>query len=235
MMRIAAIFAGVLALVASAASAQPLDPVALGASVTGQPTAFEVTGIAYVVDGYRSAKWGMTPDQVRAAIARDLPGAQVSAATVDPVDRTTLIVASVAGLSPGPGPAAITYVFGAKSGRLFHVNIDWHVAQATDGDRTAFTDAGARVVQDYIGHYWKLMTVSRGIALGPNALSLFAATAEAGGLVEVRLQGVGYVLRRPDGTELAMRAPPPGKPVLLHVGLAQSETPDVYRIAPGAY
>ena len=235
MMKPAFALTGALALFATGASAQVTNPVSLGASMTGQPVAFDVPGLAYVVDGYRSAKWGMTPDQVRAAIARDLPGARIGAATVDPVERTTVIVAQLPALAPGPGPAAISYIFGAQSGTLFHVNLDWSAEQANAADRAALTAAGAQAVQSLVGYYWKLMTVARGIALGPNALSLFAATGEAGGLVDIRLQGVGYRLERPEGGAVVMPPPPDGTPALLHIGWAQSATPDVYRIRPGEF
>lgn len=215
-------------------TAQSVAPGAIGLSVAGQPTAYDIPGRAYVLDGYRSAKWSMTPDQVRAAVARDMPGAKLQPLKVDPVDRTSLLVVNLATLAPGPGPAAVTYIFGAKSGRLMHVNIDWSADHPTEADRQALTEAGAKVLQGLVGYYWKLGTVARGIALAPGNLSLFSAIGEGGGLIEVRLQGVGYVLKRPGAAD-TMLPPPADMKALLHIGIAQDATPDVYRIDKGQF
>lgn len=221
-------------IVAPPLTAQSVAPGAIGLSVTGQPTAYDVSGRAYVLDGYRSAKWGMTPDQVRAAVARDMPDARLQPLRVDPVDRTPLIVANVSHLAPGPGRAAVTYIFGAKSGRLMHVNIDWSADHPTEADRQALTEAAAKVLQGLVGYYWKLGTVARGIALAPGNLSLFSAGAEGGGLIEVRLQGVGYMLKRPGAADVTL-PPPADMKGLLHIGIAQDATPDVYRITKGQF
>lgn len=231
---LAALAALVLAATGHAQVPAPAGPP--GFSVTGQPTEYAVAGISYVVDGYRSAKWGMTPAQVRAAIARDFSTATIQPEAIDSTNRTTTIVANLAGLAPGPGPMAITYIFGTASGRLFHVNLDWSYEQPTAADRETLTKAGSAVVADFLSYYWKLMSVARGVALGPNALVLFAASGEAGGGVDVRLQGIGYVLKTHDGQEVTMPPPPDGTQALLHVSFAQSVgKPDVYTIKPGDF
>lgn len=231
---LAALAALALAATGHAQAAAPAGPP--GFSATGQPTEYAVAGISYVVDGYRSAKWGMTPAQVRIAVAKDFPAATFRPEAIDPTNRTTTIVANVPQLAPGPGPMAITYIFGAASGRLFHVNLDWSYEQPTAADRETLTKAGSAVVADFLSYYWKLMSVARGVALGPSALVLFAASDEAGGGVDVRLQGIGYVLKMPDGREVTMPPPPDGTQALLHVSFAQSVgKPDVYTIKPGDF
>ena len=230
---------GLLLALAASGIAQAQEAPAAGPpgfSATGQPTEYAVAGVPYVVDGYRSAKWGMTPAQVHAAISKDFPAARLQPETIDPVNRTTVLVANLPQLAPGPGPMAVTYIFGASSGRLFHVNLDWSFEHATTADRETLTKAGSAVVSDLLSYYWKLMSVARGVALGPNALVLFAATGEAGGGVDVRLQGVGYVLKGAGGAEVRLPPPPDGAQALLHVSFAQSVgQPDVYTIKPGDF
>ena len=204
-----------------------------GFSSTGQPGDFEVTGKTYVVNGYLSARWGMTPSEARAAAAKDFPGAEVGKDVVDPVSRTTIFVVAVPHLGPGPGTAAVSYVFGANSTRLIHVNIDWQIADANVNDRLAMTVAGSRVVQDFIGYYWKLLSVARGVPIGPNSLLLFGAQGDAGGSVEVQLQGVAYSAQTAKGT---VQSPPPKGMVLLHIGFAPANgDADVYKIKPGEF
>ncbi|NIJ06738.1 hypothetical protein FHS31_000320 [Sphingomonas vulcanisoli] len=226
------LFAGLLA---ASGAAQAQSPAALGASPTGQPTAFQVTGLAYAVDGYGKAKWGMTTVQASAQIAADFPGAKIDPPVEDPVLRTTLIVAHLPKLAPGPGPAAVSYIFGWRSKGLMHVNVDWSFDHAVAADRATLTEAAKAVVADFISYYWKFLSVERGIAVGPNALSLFGAAGVKGGLVEVRLQGVGYQLIRPDGSRADLPPPSDGVPAILHIGFAQSATPDIYRIQPGDF
>jgi hypothetical protein len=197
---------------------------------------FDVTGKTYAVDGYHSAKWGMTTTQVRQSVAKDFPDAKIGVDVVDPVTHAVMVVIIVPHLAPGPGPMAITYMFGANTKKLFHVNLDWQAENATAVDQSALTEAGSQVVANFLGYYWKLLSVARGIPAGPNALILFAGAGEAGGNVEVLLQGVGYSLKTAKGETLVL--PPPTAPTqaLLHVAFSQSEKPvDVYAIKPGEF
>jgi hypothetical protein len=204
-----------------------------GQSKTGQPDAFDIMGKPYVVVGYRSAKWGMTPAETRAAIAIDFPAAKISDDVRDPLNRTTVVSAALDRLSPGPGPAVVSYVFGATSGRLMHVNVDWTIGAPTVNYRVALTVAGSRLVADFAGYFWKLLTVARGMPVGPNELILFAGTGEAGGAVEVRLIGVGYTVQTAAG--VLDSAPPKGS-AALHMAFAQTDAnPDAYMIKPGEF
>jgi hypothetical protein len=228
------LIAAAVALLAAPALGQTTpEPGPKGFSATGQPTDFEVTGKTYAVNGYRSARWDMTPAEARAAATKDFPDAEIGKDVVDPVARTTLFVVAVPHISPGPGTAAVSYIFGANSGRLIHVNVDWQIDDANVNDRVAMTVAGSRVVQDFIGYYWKLLSVARGVPIGPNSLLLFGGQGDAGGSVEVQLQGVSYTTQTAKG---AVQSPPPTGFVLLHVGFAPSGgDADVYKIKPGEF
>ena len=67
------------------------------------------------IRGFRSAVFGMDRGQVLAAIAKDfqVPADQVRTA-VTPLDRTTVLTATVPALEPGPGPAKVSYVLGGQ-------------------------------------------------------------------------------------------------------------------------
>lgn len=213
---------------AAAAGTQP----PLGLTTTGQPTEVTLTGADASVPGFRSATWGMTPDEVRGALAKDFGGAKAGAPIADPVAGTTALIAPMASLAPGPGPAAITYIFG-RSGRLIHVNLDWTVKAATPAARSAILDGGAKVVAGFLGNYWKLGSVMRGVVVEPALIVLFAGADEQGGGVDVRVGGVPYAMHA-NGV-LQTITPPPGA-ATLHVGFS---APDAAKatssIAPGAF
>lgn len=226
-----ALVAGVMTIAAAAGAQGPVAAPA-GLSTTGQPTSYAVTGQTYRVSGYRSAQWGMTPAQVRQAIARDFPGLSPQP-IVDPVTKVHALLLRVADLPPGSVPALVTYIFGATSGRLMHVNVVWNRDAPSPQDRAAMIEAGSRAVATFLGYYWKLLSVARGIPTTPNGLVLFAGGGEEGGAVEVRIEGIAYVAKTRLGD---VPSPAPTGPVTLRVSFAQTPgQPDVYRLKPGDF
>ena len=220
-------------MIATTSPALAQGPVAIGLTTTGQPTTVTLSGQNAGVGGFRGATWGMTPDQVRAALASDFGGAKAGALIDDPVEGTQALIAPMVSLTPGPGPAAITYIFGGKSGRLMHVNLDWTVANAGAADQSAILDGGSRLVADFVGSFWKLGSVMRGVVVRPNVIILFAGADEKGGGVDVRVGGVPYAMRV-DG-EMRTIAPT-AKSATLHVSFAApGSTHETTAIQPGAF
>lgn len=204
----------------------------LGLTTSGQPAEFTLTGQNASVPGFRSASWGMTEGEVRAALAKDFGDARASAAVIDPLTGNKVIIAPMTALAPGPGPAAISYVFGASSGRLIHVSLDWTVAAPGAAARAAMLDAGAKVVAGFVGNYWKVGSVMRGVVVRPDLIVLFAGADEAGGGVDVRVGGVPYTMSA--STALRSVAPPAG-PATLHVGFSAPSAGNAAAIPPGAF
>ncbi|MBF0563314.1 MAG: hypothetical protein HQL37_15175, partial [Alphaproteobacteria bacterium] len=87
-----------------------------------QPQAF--------VDGFRSAKLGMTERDVREAIHKDfsLGEKDVTAGTND-VDGTHSMTVKVKDLLPDLGPGVVSYILGAKTQKLIQVNVVWGVPE----------------------------------------------------------------------------------------------------------
>jgi hypothetical protein len=88
------------------------------------------------VDGFRSARFGMSESAVRAAIESDfqLSGSSVIAADNE-LQRTPVLRIHVPDLVPGGGIAQIDYIFGYHSRALIEVNILW--SAATDSHITS--------------------------------------------------------------------------------------------------
>lgn len=77
------------------------------------------------LDGFRSAKFGMTEEQVRAAIVKDFKvDAKTIQADTNPIEKTRVLAVTVPNLSD-TGMAKLGYVFGFKSKTLIQVNVVW--------------------------------------------------------------------------------------------------------------
>ncbi len=115
----------------------------------------EPASVAHV-QGFRSAKFGMTEADVRAAIAKDFSlKSDAIKTTKNASEQTQILSARLPELLPGGGSADIAYVFGYKTKALIQVTLVWSkgtdpkitpdqlVANA-DMLRASFTDQGYR-------------------------------------------------------------------------------------------
>jgi hypothetical protein len=79
-----------------------------------------------IIDGFRSAKFGMDEKQVMRAIAKDFKVFKEKVERlIPPKEKTTVLSIHVPKLMELGGPSNIFYVLGYKSKRLIQVNIDW--------------------------------------------------------------------------------------------------------------
>ena len=189
----------------------------------------------YVVSGYRSAKFGMSEAEVGAAIARDfgLPAKDLRRA-VNGVDGTTALLARVESLDPAPGPAAISYIFGARSKRLIHVNVVW-LAKAEDASnlRPKFVAAAHKLSRYFMSYKWRDNVVISGSKVGQSSLVTFLGKDAKGSAAEVRLDGV---LLADSTSGKPLNPDVPLGAVRLRVSYAEKpNTPDVKRVEKGTF
>lgn len=203
-------------------------------SLTGQPNSFTIEAQQYAATGYGAARLGMTIEEVKAAVSATYPGSFNNAQDVIiPVQATRAVAIVVPQVAPGPGPATITYVFGARSQRLIAVNIYWQVDGVATAAQQESLTAGAQVLAGrLIGYQWPLFQSTRGRVLGPGALIVFAGKDAAGGGVEVRLDGVAFDVEQPGSQgrpedKRERRIPPPGPARLKLSIVANVDRPDV--------
>ena len=79
-----------------------------------------------VVNGFRSAHFGMTERDVLRAIKNDFGiGKKQVSRKVHPNEKTVTLGIQVNKLLPESGPAKIFYIMGYKSKRLIHINVIW--------------------------------------------------------------------------------------------------------------
>lgn len=197
----------------------------------------------YEVKGFRSASFGMTEAEVRAAIQKDF-GVKPDEIrqSSNAIERTAALMVSVAALDPGPGPATAIYILGYQSKKLIQVNVVWTRdanAKPDKNDKSDKADTGPYIVAgvqlvNYFNEFgWRDGRVNLGIPLGPSTLLLFAAEDEKTGAVQVVADGVA-VERKPEGRIEA--APQPGGQASLRVSyIANRTTPDIFRLERGRF
>ena len=101
------------------------------------------------VTGFRSARFGMTADEVTKAITKDfkIAGNDIRRET-NATERTTSLIVKVDDLQTGAGPAAIAYILGHSTQKLFQVNILWGGAVNPKIDPNALVGA-ANALRNY--------------------------------------------------------------------------------------
>jgi hypothetical protein len=168
------------------------------------------------ISGFRSARFGMDEDQVRAAVARDFKDHAALLQTArHPDARYSLLVLPLPSLEPGPGAAGVTYIFAAKEHKLVQVNVLWSADQPGDADRARMATAGMQLADYFRALNWRPDAATMGVPLGPNGVVLFSGIDAHKAMVEVSLTGVS--VRGSDG-----KATPADGPVKLRVAYLSS-------------
>lgn len=179
------------------------------------------------VAGFRSATFGMTEAQVRAAIDTDfgIKGHKILTGR-NPAERTNILSVNVPGLIPNGGSAQVSYIFGYRSKKLIQVGISW--SRKSDPKMTAkmLYDDGDVLRAHFMSAGYKPSSVRTNAAL-PNGLLMFRGEGASGHATVLLLQGSfkaaksGRKLLTPSSLDLLYSENP------LH--------PDVFRLKKGAF
>lgn len=199
-------------------------PVQAQDAATSAPPVSAVQSVQASVDGFRSAKFGMSVDEVRAAIESDfgLSGdAVVSGENV--AERTGLLSVRADDVLPDGGPAQVSYVFGYESKTLIQVGILWDV-QANDEARLL---ANGEVLSAYFRSAGYVPdSIRQGLVLD-NGILLFRGEDAEGRATVLLLQGT---FTESDATNRSLT---PTALALLYA--ADADQPDVFRIESGQF
>jgi len=140
------------------------------------------------------------------------------------------LVLRVAELEPGPGPVSISYIFGAKSKRLMHVNVVWKTdGTPSDEARNKIAAAGMQLANYFRDLSWKPGASASGLPNGGNGLVLFVGFDPTNAGVEVRVSGVATY-----GAE-SVASKPEGAAQLVLSYVADIKNPDIAVIKPSAF
>lgn len=196
------------------------------------PSALAQQGELYhYVTGFRSARWGMTRDEVREAIKKDFNVDDSEIGEMFNLDQGTLIMGvTVPSLSPGPGPASIYYIFGATSERLMYINVVWSTSdEPTDDERSRIIVAGLQLANYFQRLNWRPEAAASNISLEPGSVVAFAGVDPDGAGVQVIMLSVP--MTDEEGTPVELSGPS-----ILQVSYAaRFGEPDVVTIEPGAF
>jgi hypothetical protein len=109
-----------------------------------------------VIDGFRSAKFGMDGKQVLRAIAKDF---KISKSRVErkvhPVAGTTALILHLPRLMDIGGPANIVYILGYKSKTLVQINILWGEGVTKKFDQQDVTNAAKLLRKHFVKKRYK--------------------------------------------------------------------------------
>jgi hypothetical protein len=232
-----ALCAGLSLTALSAASASVAQTAAKPATAKPAPTLPSPSPAAdYVIKGFRSATFGMTQAQTKAAIASDFGSTAKIAENSNIIEGTQALQVSLDHLDPGPGAALVTYIFGATSHTLSHINIVWVVpGEPTAEQRAAVVTAAVQLTNYFQNLPNPLKATAGATPTGPNGLLMFAGVDKKGAGIEVATDGISYqATKKEDNKETT--SPPPKGPAILRVSyIANAANPDIQKIKPGAF
>jgi hypothetical protein len=188
----------------------------------------EVPQNAAAIEGFRSARFGMTEAETRAAIRRDFAqAAERIVSEQTPVERTQVLTVTVPDLIPDAGAARVSYILGHRSKRLIQVTILW----GPPGDPTARPEALVNAAEALRAHFaslaWRQGSVAAGVALADGTTLVFRGLDLQGRMAQLQIlpaappQGAAASAPRPFGLRLAYVADP--------------LNPDVFRLQRGQF
>ncbi len=180
------------------------------------------------IEGFRSAKFGMSESDVRKAIKKDFNVSGDGIRTEDnKMERTNILAIPADDVLPGGGKAEISYVFGYESKKLIQVGIVW--SQQSDEKMTAeqlFSNANV-LRTHFISAGYKPETVALNMPIS-GGLLMFRGSDVDGQTTLLMLQGAITQAK-----EESQRVLTPSSLMLFYV--ADAEKPDVYRIPEGLF
>ncbi|GJL79223.1 MAG: hypothetical protein NPINA01_22120 [Nitrospinaceae bacterium] len=136
------------------------------------------------VEGFRSARFGMTEKEVFRAIYKDF---RISKRNVErqvhPLEKTVNLGISGRDLLPQTGPAKAYYVFGYKSRRLIQINIIWGKPVMAKPNAQEVVNLANQLRDHFSGKNFKQEGLVLNAPLGPEAIMVFRGSDETGRMV----------------------------------------------------
>jgi hypothetical protein len=212
-----------------------LTQMSLGAAGPSLAQGVASPAAPYEIVGFRSAKFGMSEADVRAAVANDF-GAVTMTPNANPVEGTSALQVTVDHMDPGPGPAEVTYIFGALSHTLAHINVVWTTGPSpTAEQRAAIITAGLQLSNYFQTRPQPLKATLAARPSGPNSLMLFAGVDQKGAGIEIAAEGISYEIADKTNAKKS-DSPAPAGPALLRISYIRNvANPDIMHIKPGAF
>jgi len=214
------------------AVAAPQQPAAPPQSETAQPPDQGNTE-PVKVEGFRSAHWGMTEAQVKAAIRKDfnIPMDKEQAGE-NPSERTTVLTVTVNDLVEGAGKAHISYILGYSTKKLIQVNIVWGTTIDPQAKPEQIVAAANQLRTLFLSSGYDRDTVASNVATGDGSITVFQGQDRDKHMTLLRLASTPA----PPSPKQHGKTEAARPTVVLQLSyLLDARNPDVYRLKKGLF
>jgi hypothetical protein len=229
------ILLGLLALACwrpATAVAAPEQPSAAQPPGAAQPPAQDTTEHVQV-EGFRSARWGMTEAQVKAAIHKDfnIP-AEKQQTEENPSERTTVLSATVNDLLEGAGKARILYTLGYSTKKLIQVNIIWGTTVDPQAKPDRVVAAANQLRSLFLSAGYDRETIASNVATADGSITVFQGQDADKRMTLLRLVSTPA----PAPAKQRGKAESAGPTVVLLLSYSlDARNPDIYRLKKGQF
>lgn len=179
------------------------------------------------VEGFRSARFGMTEAEVRTAIGKDFPAAaNAIKESTNLAERTKILTIRVPDVLPDSGAADVSYIFGYKSKALIQVSIVW--SKATDPALTpeSLVGIGEGLRGYFLSNGFPASSVVTNVAV-PDGILLFRGSDKQSREVLLVVRGTTT------GEGNAPKAFTAAATTLFYI--AKTTNPDVFKVPAGKF
>jgi len=154
------------------AAAQPASPAK--EEQPAAPAPHSESGEPFQVDGFRSARWGMSDAQVKAAIRKDfnIPPEKVQTEE-NASERTAVMTVTVGDLLEGAGKARVSYILGHASKKLIQVNIVWGTTIDPQVKPDRIVAAANQLRALFLGYPYQADTVASNVPTADGTITVF--------------------------------------------------------------
>jgi ABC-type dipeptide/oligopeptide/nickel transport system ATPase component len=214
------------------AFAAPEQPAAPRQPAAAQPRDQD-TSERVKVEGFRSAHWGMTEAQVKAAIHKDfnIP-AEKQQAEENPSERTTVLTVTVNDLLEGAGKARISYIFGYSTKKLIEVNIVWGNTIDPQAKPERIVAAANQLRTLFLSSGYDSQTVASNVATADGSITVFQGQDTDKHMTLLRLVSTPAPASAKQHGKTEAAHP---TVVLFLSYLLDARNPDVYRLKKGLF
>lgn len=182
-----------------------------------------------VVDGFRSAHFGMSQKKVLKSILKDFDIEESNVKRENNTsEKTTSLAVDVPDLLPGAGLGRVVYIFGYKTKKLIQVNVLWGLPVTSNPDAQALVAMANVLRNHFLKKEYNKDSLAFNLPLNDGSVLVFRGTDQKGRMILLLLNNPPN-LRGKDKTDtkpkLSLRLSYIEKPT----------TPDIFRIKGGDF
>ena len=192
------------------------------------------------IDGFRSAKFGMTEEEVGKVITQDFKGKNIKVSkSRNPVQKTTALSIEVEDLLLESGTARVVYIFGFKSKKLIHVNVLWGRPVDEEPDPEKLVTTANILRRHFAGLGFDREKVVMNVPLGGGSIIVFQGADEKERTVALMLNVPGkQTSGEKKGTEdeKSKELAADLKKMSLQLSyIENTQKPDIFRVPKGQF